>query len=697
MAETIIPVSCNKDCGGGCPLLAHVVDGRLDRITENPAGGPYIHGCVRGFQMGRALYAPDRLTSPLLRTGPRGLGQFRRIPWPEALDRVADALAGIVARCGHEALLPLGGSGSCRGALHNTGSLLKRFLRLFGGHTGTFGNYSSAAVSFTAPFVFGELWERGMDPGTLQDSRMIVLWGANIVECRMGGEWLERVREARARGVEVVVIDPRHTSTASQVSTWWIPVRPGTDSALMLAVLHVLMAEGLDDPAFAHRYSRGYDQLARYVLGQADGLPKTPRWAETLCGTPSEVIVDFARRYGRAKPAALLPGLSFQRTWGGEEAVRLGIALQVATGNLGVPGGSSGAWPVGLLPKPRLGSIPVPPNPVEKTFAVYRWPDAVLQGVAGGYPSDIRAIYNVGGNFLNQGSDVRKNIRAFERVEFSVCHDYFLTPTARHCDIVLPTTTFLEREDIVFPDGNYLLYSGQAVQPLAEAWNDYDIFCALAERLGCGPAFSEGRTAADWLRAFLADSEVADVEAFTRTGIYWGADQRRIGLAAFVADPQAHPLNTPSGLVELYSEAYAKTGFPPLPEPRILPTQEAYPLRLVTPKSRYRVHSQNSNIPWFVEREPQALWINPHDAALRGIGDGQQVRISSAQGNVRIPARVTEEIMPGVVCLLQGMWPAFAPDGADSAGSANVLTSTDPTCPSQGSRTHSVLVQVAPA
>jgi anaerobic dimethyl sulfoxide reductase subunit A len=167
-----------------------------------------------------------------------------------------------------------------------------------------------------------------------------------------------------------------------------------------------------------------------------------------------------------------------------------------------------------------------------------------------------------------------------------------------------------------------------------------------------------------------------------------------VGLSDFVADPQNHPLDTPSGRVEISSTAYAETGYSPIPECRILETKAQYPLRLVTPHPRFRIHSQYDNIPWFKKRERQALWIHPHDAAERGIGDGQRVCVSSPEGRVRITSCVTEDIMPGVVCLLQGAWPSFEPDGTDTAGAANVLTSTVPTLPSYGSRTHSVLVQV---
>lgn len=673
-------------------MLAHVEDGRVVRITDNPLRGPYMVGCARGYQMARVLYAPDRLIKPLLRDGPRGSGQFREVDWPQALDYVVEHLIDVTLRYGPYAILRLGGSGSCRGALHNTELLTQRFLSLFGGYTEVSGSYSSQAVNFTTPFVLGTK-RAGIDPGTLQYSNLIILWGANIADNRLGCEMEARIREARRRGVPVIVLDPRRSRTAQTLGTAWIPVRPGTDVALMMAVLYVWIQEGLVDLAFVNKYSVGFEALCQRVLGQ-DGVPEcTPQWAEGICGTPAEITLQFARLYGRCKPAALIPGLSIQRTVGGEEAVRMSIALQVASGNLGVLGGSSGGQTWSRLPGPRMPTLDVPRGNLPHV-PVYRWPDALLEGTAGGYPSDVRAIYNVGGNMLVQGSDVHKNVRAFESVEFSVCHDYFMTPTARYCDVVLPAATFLERQDIVFPEANYLLFSNRAVPPLGQARTDYDILCDLSDRLGFGTEFSVGRDEEQWLRYLATNSDVPDYDEFRRTGIYLGQDQCRVGLADFYRDPQAHQLLTPSGLVELASEIYAETGFSAVPECRILPIEPDYPLRLVTPKARYRIHSQYDNIPWFKQREPQVLWLHPVDAAARQVTDGEQVLVNSPQGYVRVPARVTQDVMPGVVCLLAGAWPRWNDDGVDCAGSANVLTSTVPTEPSQGSRTHSVLVQV---
>ena len=216
------------------------------------------------------------------------------------------------------------------------------------------------------------------------------------------------------------------------------------------------------------------------------------------------------------------------------------------------------------MPSPRVGAIDVPLNPIEASIPVYIWLDAILEGKQGGFPSDIKAIYNIGGNYMNQGSDIHKNIKAFNEVEFAICHERFMTPTTKYCDVVLPVTTFLERNDIVNPDGgNYLLFSSQAVPPIPEAKNDYDIFCQLADRLGFLKEFSEGKNEEEWLRSFVEDSEIPDYDEFKRTGIFIGKNQMRVGLSDFVADPSTNPLNTPSGLVQISSKAYAETSYSP--------------------------------------------------------------------------------------------------------------------------------------
>ena len=266
---------------------------------------------------------------------------------------------------------------------------------------------------------------------------------------------------------------------------------------MMMAVLHVLLTNGLVDSSFVEKVSFGFESLEDYVLGRIDGVERTPEWAEGICGVSAATIKEFAVKYSSRHPVALIPGASIQRVIGGEEAMRMGVALQVATSNFGASGGSSGTLTFGTLPKPRVGLIGVPQNPARVSVPVYRWADAILFGMAGGFPTDIKAVYNVGGNFLNEGSDTKKGIRAYDSVEFSICHERFLTETAKHSDVVLPATTFLERNDIVMPNsGNYLLFSNKVAEPLGESRNDFDILCELSERLGLPPQNS----LREWMR-----------------------------------------------------------------------------------------------------------------------------------------------------------------------------------------------------
>lgn len=674
------PVFCAKDCGGNaCPLQATVVDGHVVRIANNPAGAAYLKGCRRGFDLGRERESPERLLKPLIRTGARGSGQFREATWDEALGLVAARLQEVRAQHGPHGVLDLSSAG-CTGALHGTLPLMGRFLNLWGGATRLKGSYSIAAAHFVLPYVFGPDWKQttGLDPATFRHSRMIILWGANVLETRHGAAVTPHLLEAKARGAEIVVIDPRRTATARRAGTWWIPCRPGTDAALMLAVLHVLLAEGLADHPFIARHAAGFDELERYV---AD---RTPAWAAGVCGVPAEEIVRFARAYAAAKPALLLPGYSIQRVFAGEEPFRLAAALQLATGNLGRPGGSTGA-PISRLPNPRVGTLPVPEVPGQPILPINDWPGAIL-GDRG-----LRAVYSIGGNLLNQGPDIAGNIAAFERLDFAVCHDLFLTPTARHCDVVLPAAHVLEREDIGIPWlGNYLTYAPQAVQPRGQARTDYDILCELAGRMGFEAAFSEGRSAAQWIQHFLDQSEIPDPEAFRRTGLYLAPDQERVGLADFARDPVAHPLGTPSGRVEIGSPAYARdTGFPAIPQWREAPGT-AHPLRLVTPKVADRTHSQTAGMPM----PPHPLALHPRDAEARGLAEGCLVEVFSDHGRVRVPLRLDPDLMPGVACLVEGAWLDLDPDGIDRAGSANVLTGTAGTEPSRACAMSGVPVEV---
>jgi anaerobic dimethyl sulfoxide reductase subunit A len=690
-----LPFFCGKDCGGNaCPLLATVQAGRVTRVTNNPAAGKFLKGCPRGFEMPLQQNAPDRILTPLIRTGERGSGQFRQASWDEALTLTANKLGEIREAYGPSAVMSRGGAGDT-GVLHGTGGLLNRFLNLYGGATRLTGSYSSGAADFVLPYVLGDDWrESGFDAATMQYSQMIIMWGANVLETRQGTEVPQRLLEARRCGKQIVVIDPRHTATVKHAATWWLPCRPGTDAALMLAVLYVLFAEDLADRPFMAAHCVGFDQLERYVSGADGGVARSPAWAAPICGISPDEITRFARAYASAKPAMLFPGYSIQRVFAGEEPYRLSVALQVVTGNFGQKGGSTGSIN-SRLSGPRVGRLPAAATGAEPSLPEVRWPDAILQGRSGGYPSDIRAIYVLGSNAINQGGDIRKSMAAFAKLDFAVTHEFFLTLTARHCDVIFPAATHFEKEDIGRPwAGNYLLYRPQIVALAGQARTDYDALCDLADRLGFGDKFSEGRTAAQWLQRFIEESEISDPDEFRRTGIYLGADQERSGLADFARDPLGHPLSTPSGKVEIASQAYRQTGFPAIPIWQQPPEDGRFPLRLITPKSPHYTHSQ-SHLPEIRRKARHALEMHPTDAAARGITDGEMVRIYNARGEIRVAARVSDDLMPGVVSLHEGIWAELNGNGVDVAGAANMLTATDGTLPGTQCIMHAVSVQVA--
>lgn len=700
----ILPTFCGKDCGGNaCPLAVEVESGCPIRILKNSAAPAGLAGCRRGRDLPAFHLSPDRILKPLIRVGDRGSRDFRAASWDEALDLTARRLGDVRSRHGPGSVLNLSSSGST-GALHDTQTLTTRFLNAAGGATVLTGNYSNGAARFALPYLFGSDAKRsGFDPANLRHAGLVILWGANILEARLGTELPSRLLEARRNGARVIYIDPRYTETARRTDAWWIPVRPGTDAALMLAVLYVLLSEGLADPEFARRHSRGFDEIAAYVLGRDGGGPRDPAWAEGVCGVHAEDIRRLAREYGRTKPALLLPGYSIQRVYAGEDPFRLSVALQLATGNFGRLGGSTGSIN-NRLPGPKVGTLDELSRPDNPGVPVLRWPDAILEGRSGGYPSDIRAAYVCGSNFLNQGGGLDKSVRAFKALEFAVCHEMFLTPTARHCDVVLPAASPLEKEDIGIPwAGNWLAYKKAACPLKGSARTDYDIFSDLADRMGIGSVFTEGRSPREWLDSFLKDSEVPDHDAFRETGIYLAPEQERTGLADFARDPAAHSLGTPSGLVELSSEAWSRdTGLPPVPVWRPAAEEPGLPLLLISPKSPLRTHSQGGDPKGSVSRGEAVLTIHPRDAVSRGILPGSAVRIRNARGATRASAELSDSILPGTVSLFEGAWydPATDPAGfgdavsEDLGGSANLLTGTEGSPPSTACVMHGIPVEV---
>lgn len=679
----MVPVFCGRDCGGdACPLLAVVEDGSVTRIQHNPEGRT-IKACPKGFLLPHQHYSPERLLEPLVRTGNRGSGQFRRVSWKEALSLIKEKLETAIERYGPQSILSLASAGST-GALHNTETLTKRFLNCLGGHTSLSGNYSSNAANHTLRKLFGSSYGySGFPPESLLAAEAIILLGANILEARLGAGYPEYLEKAAREGKTIIAIDPRKTKTASLAGVSWIPLLPGTDSALLYAILQSLEAESLIDHAWLAERAEGAEQIFSYIDGKTDGIIKDAGWAERQTGIPAATIRKIAQIYILNHPVLLFPGYSIQRTQFGEEAMRLAVLLQLATQNFGVFGGSTGSLN-NKLPGLAVGKLDELERRSNPKIPILRWPDAVLEGQPR-YP-DIHVLYSAGGNFLNQGADIRKNIRAFMKADFVVSHEMFMTPTARYSDVILPVKGPLQKEDIGIPwAGNFLLYKPQILKARGDEKSDYEIFNMLASMMHVEAEFSKGRSEHEWIAQFLQSSEVSDAESFMKKGIWFGDKYDISYMEKFLLDPQDNPLGTRSGKLE-FSGARAR-----------FDAQKLNEFFLVTPKRHNFVHSQGGDFAEVLKNNP--LQINSNDARRLGIQDGDCVKVSSETGWLIAPVRISDDIRESVVSLHEGSWFVNNADTADSSGSGcaspNLVTATDGTAESCSCIMHGIPVSVS--
>jgi len=702
-----ILTGCPGNCGGSCPILAYVDEGRVVRVSpeewcDNDLR-PQLRPCTIGLSQVQRVYHPDRLLYPLKRVGERGEGSFRRVSWEEALDEMASEMTRIKRQYGAEAILNLSGSGNVQGLMRSAGTLARRFLNAFGGQTATRASISNQGAIFASRLTFG-LGISGPGRKSLLQSRLVIMWGLDPSNSIQGTNMSWYLAQAKEQGTRFIFVDPRFTDSAAALADQWIPIRPGTDTAMLIAMAFTMIQEKLCHYDFLARCTYGFEDFRDYCLGVADGTAKTPSWAEAICGVQAEAIAALAREYATSKPANLWPGYAPGRTAYGEQFHRACIALAAMSGNIGIPGGGAGCY-LGRSLRETLGVSLVRglDNPTRKSVVGWRWADAVVQGKRGGYPSDIKMILSVAGNRLNQCGDINKGIRALKKVEYLVVLDHFITPTARYADLVLPVTTQFEQEDVQLSKGSrpYLFHSGKAIEPPGECRSDLEVFTELAQRLGLEhfPPDAEEQ----WLPELLSDAPVR-LEELRDRGAYWPPADEDVPLQEFARDPEGHPLPTPSGKIEIYSQSMAKRGRPALLPcvPTYIdawegpghPLSRRYPLLLVTCHSGRRVHSTFDNVPWLRELEPHTVWVNPTDAEERCIGDGEMVEVFNDIGSTIIQARVSERVMPGVVGMYQGTW--FEPDdsGRDCCGSVNMVCK-DTISPGEAAATNAVLVQVA--
>ena len=711
--ETIVTSTCGHNCGGRCVVNAHVADGRIVHISTdarrwNPAHPP-LPACARGVGQIERTYHPDRLKYPMRRTGPRGSGQFERITWDEALDTVAREMLRIRDTYGNAAILDASRTGS-QSMLHGRVAA-QRFLYMFGGCTDLWSNMSAEAEVFAVRTTYGhnDYKSAGREPTDFVNSKLILMWGWSPGDGTFGTGTMQYLKHAKKNGTRIICVDPRVTMTSKQLADEHIFIRPSTDAAALIAMAYVIVSENLHDQAYCDRYVHGFDEgdvpegasYRSYLLGLPNGQPKTPEWAAAITGIPAETIRRLAIEFATTKPAALQAGYAAGRTAFGEQFHRAAYALAAITGNVGVTGGSSGVSN-GATGRSGIKNLPTGKNPIEAKVASPLLADLLAKGRAGGYPADIKMIYSSGGDMFNQAPNAGKIAASLDSVEFIVGQDHFLTPTVRHADIVLPATTFWERNDVHTPwagAGHYAIYMKQAIAPMYECRNDIDIFDDLSRRVGINGYNTKSET--DWLKDLTAGA-IDDFNAFTEQGVArLPAPQDAVAFAAQIRGETPFP--TPTGKIEIYAttlaakpDPYGLGVIPPIPT-WIAPLDDTqrFPLSLCTPKSRARTHSIHGNQPHLAKVDPDTVWMHPADAAARGIADGQRVRVFNDIGSTVLPAQVTDRIAQGVVSIKEGAWFTPETNGIDYQGCANVLT-TDRAAPCGATTYNTNQVEIEP-
>jgi anaerobic dimethyl sulfoxide reductase subunit A len=626
--ERIVRVGCPAhNCGGRCLLVAHISNGVITRLgTDDRAdtpSDPQLRACTRGRAYLRRQYHPDRLRYPLRRIGKRGEGRFERISWESALDMLAFEIERVRDRYGSSALFVPYGTGSYNQT--NGSQTARRLLNLYGGCLGIWNSYSWAAINVATPTVYGTL-QTGNQRQDWLNSKYILMWGWNPAEMRDGtnSDWF--VKLARRSGARVVCIDPRMSMSAAALADEWIPIRPGTDAAMMSAMAYVIITEGLYDAAFVRTHCSGFDasqmpagcedleSYSDYILGVRDGVAKTPEWAERITTVPRDTIARIAREYATLRPGVLYQGYGMQRRAYGEQVVRAGCTLAAITGNVGVPGG----WASGLaLQAPDGGPFwnvfPVGANPAGVSIPAFLWTEAVLRGTElgrehgvifdgaaadGDTPADgdaaadyraatrnrerrldssIKLIWAVATNALiNQHANVNRTARILaddSLVEFIAVQDNFLTPTARFADLVLPACTQFETWGLEdgWKYGDEVLLMPPLVDPLPVTKSDYRICAEIAARLGIGDAYTEGRDERGWVewaldhyrRTRFPDLPGLDEMEAANRGVYSRAvTEPAVAFTDFRADPERYPLPTATGRIEIFSQALHELGRP---------------------------------------------------------------------------------------------------------------------------------------
>jgi len=722
----------------------------VDGHPDDPAPSPLLANYRDGIRH------PARVARPAVRRGwlehgpnpdsRRGADDFVEVGWDEALHLAGSELRRVCDVAGNEAIFGGSYGWASAGRFHHAQSQLHRFLNCIGGYTASVNSYSLGASEVILPHVVGgagdvlrkaTTWKAILDHTEL----VVAFGGMNLKNAWVSPGGVTRhtlpasLEAAGRRGLAFELFSPLRSDLPHEVHATWHASVPGTDTAIMLALAHVLVSEHLHDVAFLERYTVGADRLIAYVLGDADGQAKSPEWAEPICGIDAGALRVLARRMADRRTLVTV-SWGLQRTQHGEQPVWMGIALASLLGQIGLPGGGFGHG-YGSMADVGAPTVPYPlplfeqgRNPVSTYIPVAQItkllenPGGTLDydGRALRLP-DIRLVYWAGGNPFHHHQDLNRLRRAFTRPDTVIVHESYWTGTARHADIVLPTTTTLERDDVGGGrNDGYVIAMPRAIDPVGEARDDYEIFADMAKQLDVYDEFTEGRTARDWVehiyerfreRVAARNVPVPGFEEFWSTGearLPESSDDHTL-FDRFRADPDDRKLATPSGRIELFSETIEAFGYDDCPgHPAWLQPEEwlgsgrsaQFPLHLIANQPSSRLHGQldagaHSQASKVAGREP--IRIHPDDAVRRGITGGDVVRVFNDRGSCLAGAIVTRDVRASVVNLSTGAWydpvDPSRPDSLCAHGNPNIFTADRGSSRlAQGSTGQHVLVEV---
>jgi anaerobic selenocysteine-containing dehydrogenase len=681
-ARRIVRGACPHDCPDTCAMLTTVENGRAIELRGDP-DHPFTRGalCVKVEDYLDRVYSPDRVLYPMRRTGAKGRGKFERISWDSALDEIAGRFKNIIAEDGAEAILPfsyLGNEGLINGL--NVGDAF--FNRL--------GATISERTFCASGLITGWLMTIGPTPGTdpesLVHSKYIVIWACNVISTNL--HLWPAIAEAQRRGAKVVVIDPMRNRTAAKAD-WHIPIRPGTDCALALALINVIIRENLIDPDYVANYTTGFAELEERMSDYS------PERVSSITGIPVEDIVRLAREYATTQPAAIRVGVAIERNSSGGQAVRaicslpalVGAWRRVGGGLVGMP---NFAFPIKWDTLTRPDFI----RPGTRHCNQYRLGAALTGGL--GFEPPIKALFVYNSNPVVVVPDQQKVIAGLSRDDlFTVVSEQFMTDTADFADIVLPAATQLEQFDVMWSWGHlHLSVNNPAIAPLGEAIPNVELFRRLAARMGFNEeCFRRGDEqialeAINWNSPAL---EGIDLDYLKRNG----HARLKLGSPDSFAPHARGNFPTESGKTEFVSsmarggnfvvpmfrqgctDSPAREAFDPLPryEQSVESSHHArYPLNMISPKSHAFLNSSCGNMARQrrIAGEP-AVMINPDDAAPREIADGHPVRVFNDRGSFAAIARVTTSVRSGVVVAPMGYWRKFS----SSRSTVNVCNPTE--------------------